>query len=151
MKRLFKWAYLPLMIILLVTTAYADEPEIWIGYAPICKHFNGDPELNEQNHAVFLSYDKWIAGTFNNSGNIQSYFLGRTFQTDKWEYNHYFSRLNIHIGALYGYEEDMPNIGGWTLGAAPTFEVGYKQYSLETMVNPFADGGVVSFMLKYTW
>jgi hypothetical protein len=127
--------------------------EYSIGYAPICRHVNNSKlDLNEVNHGVFVGYNKWIAGTFNNSGRIQSYFIGRTFRTDKHISNNgIFGRLNLHIGPLYGYADVAPNIMGWTLGIAPTFEIGYSKFSIETMVTPFADGGVVSFLFKYSW
>ena len=136
----------------IVQAAENEKPEYSIGYAPICKHFNGNPDLNEINHGLFLSYNQWEAGTFNNSSNIQSWFLGRNFRTKKWTPidNDMFLRLNIHVGLLYGYEKDMPNIHGWTLGTSPTFEIGYRQFSVETMYMP-SDGGVVAFLFKWTW
>jgi hypothetical protein len=132
----------------------AEQHEYSIGYAPFCKHFNGSDRYNETNHAVFISYDEWIAGTFNNSNKHRSWFIGRSFRTDKWKSNDLYVRLNLHLGLLYGYANDdnkPPNIEGWTIGAAPTFEIGYKQFGIETMVQPIADGGVISCMFKWTW
>lgn len=129
-----------------------DVNEISIGYAPICRHFDYQPELNEVNHGLFVTYNKWFVGTFNNSHYIRSWFMGRTFRTKKWYPfgNEVFGRGNFHLGLLYGYGEYMPSIDGWTIGATPTFEMGYKQFSVETMVMP-ADGGVISVLFKWTW
>ena len=135
---------------MMIQIASADEYTYSIGYAPICKHFNNDENMNETNHGVFIAYDKWIAGTFNNSSYIQSWFIGRSYKTDKWGKDLY-ARLNMHIGLLYGYGDDMPDVGGWTIGIAPMIEIGYKQFVIETMINPITDGGVVSFLFKYSF
>lgn len=152
MKRLLKYTLPLIMIIFLVIPVCADEKEFSIGYVPICKHFNNDPDLNEVNHGVFVSYDKWVIGTFNNSSYIQSYFLGKKFDTKKWKplENNLYMKLNAHLGLLYGYGEHLPNVSGWSLAAMPTFEIGYKQFSIETMVFP-VDGGVVACMFKYSF
>lgn len=142
-----------LIILSLLSPVYADDHNYSIGYAPICKHFDNGENMNEVNHGVFMSYDHWFFGTFNNSSYIQSWFIGQTFKSKKWKLsnNNLYTNLNLHLGLLYGYGEDMPDIAGWTIGAAPTIEIGYKQFAIETMVQPFTDGGVVSFMFKWSW
>lgn len=56
--------------------------------------------------------------------------------------------MNLHVGALYGYEDDMPNFEGWTVGVVPTVEFGLKKVALETMLSP-AQGGVLACMIKF--
>lgn len=144
-------ALIMLLILSTATTCCADKNEFSIGYAPICRHLNED-DPNESNNGIFVSYDKWMGGTFINSYSKRSYFLGRSFKTSKWTpfNNEVFGRANFHIGAMYGYGKEYPNVGGWTLGGAPTIEIGYNRLSIETMIIP-VDGGVISFMFKYTW
>lgn len=151
MKCILKWSYTAIMIILMVINATADdETEFSIGYVPICKHFN-EGEYNEVNHGVFIFRNQWEIGTFNNSSYIQSYFIGRDLRTNKLEFkNDVYMRLHAHLGLLYGYGESMPNVAGWTIGVTPTFEIGYKSFSIETMVFP-VNGGVTALMFKWTW
>ena len=139
-----------MLLVLLVSSAcYANE--FSIGYAPICRHLNED-NPNESNNGVFLSYNKWMGGTFVNSYGDRSYFVGRSFRIKDWKSinDDIFIRGNLHLGVLNGYGDEYPNLGGWTIGIAPTVEVGYKIFSIETMVTPF-DGGIVSPMFKLTW
>lgn len=150
--------YIILILVITCFNCFADDLfheekyEFSIGYIPICYHFDRDGDLNENNNGILLSYNKWLLSTFENSHEERSWFIGRTFRTKKWNPldNEFFTRLNLHVGALYGYEDDMPDIGGWTIGVAPTAEVGYQRWSFEVVVMPF-DGGVITGMLKYTW
>lgn len=145
-----KVVYTILILFTIVTCCHANENSI--GYVPICKHFNNNPDLNEVNHGIFLFHDDLVIGTFENSGYIRSYFIGKTFDTKKWKLfsNEIFTKLNINIGLLYGYGEHLPDILGWSIGIMPTFEIGYKKFSIETMVFP-VDGGVVSCMFKWSF
>ena len=146
-------AYIILSIIIIVPKCYAENNhEVIVSYGPGCKHFNGDDDLNEKNHLIGGSVDKWFGLTFVNSNYIRSWFVGRLFRTNKWKplNERWFGRLNLHLGLLYGYGEDAPDVAGWTIAPIPTFEIGYKQISMETMIVPF-DGGVVGLMFNYTF
>ena len=149
--------YIILSVTIIVPKCYAenffDKHEVVIGYGPGCKHFNGSDDLNENNNIFGLSVDKWFGLTFVNSNDVRSWFAGRTFRTGKWkplDNKNWFGRLNLHLGLLYGYEKDVPEIAGWTIAPIPTFEIGYKKVSMETMVVPF-DGGVVGLIFKYVF
>ncbi len=145
--------YIISFVIIIVPECYAEKHEVEIAYGPGCRHFDGDDDLNENNNIIGISIDKWFALTFVNSKNIRSWFAGRTFRTDKWKplnNQNWFGRLNLHLGLLYGYEEDVPDIAGWTIAPVPTFEAGYKKISAEIMVVPF-DGGVLGLMFKYVF
>jgi hypothetical protein len=133
-------------------TDFLARHEVAVGYSFLTKHFRGGGDLNENNNGIVLYLDNFVASTFENSNYNRSWFIGYAFRTKKWKPQDwdFFCRLNFYIGPLYGYGNDMPNIGGWTVGAVPTVELGYKHISLETMVAPF-DGGVVSFIIKYTF
>lgn len=148
--------YIILSVVIIVPKCYAEEffdkHEVIISYGPGCKHFNGSDDLNEKNHIIGVSIDKWFGLTFVNSGYNRSWFVGRSFRTNKWRplNENWFGRLNLHLGLLYGYEEDTPDVAGWTIAPIPTMEIGYKMVSMETMVVPF-DGGVVGLMFNYTF
>lgn len=145
-----KYLYIFIISLLFCNIGHAnDTSETWIGYVPICYHLNRNSDLNEINHGIFVFHDTWVIGTFKNSSYIQSYFLGKSFNTKKWTpFENVFLRLNAHIGLLYGYGDYLPDIEGWSLGFTPTLEIGYKSISIETMISP-ADDGVISFVFKY--
>jgi len=148
--------YIILSVTIIVPECYAekffDKHEVIISYGPGCKHFNGDNDLNEKNHIMGLSVDKWFGLTFVNSNDVRSWYVGRTFRTDKWKplNENWFGRLNLHLGLLYGYEKYAPDIAGWTIAPIPTFEIGYKRFSMGTMVVPFGDG-VGGIIFKYVF
>lgn len=142
--------YIMLSVIIIVPKCYA---EVSIGYGPGCKHFKSSDDLNESNHIMGISIDKWFGLTFVNSNYVRSWFVGKTFRTGKWKplnNQKWFGRLNLYFGLLYGYGEYVPDVAGWTIAPVPTFEVGYKKVSMETMIAPF-DGGVVGVMFRYTF
>lgn len=146
---------LTLTIILICLPAHAEEDffdkyDVYIAGSFFTDHAKVSEGVNENNMALGISVDKWVGLTFENSHWKRSWFLGRTLCTKKWEPfdNDFFVRGNLHIGILYGYEDDMPDIAGWTIGAGPTAEIGYKRLSFEAFVVPF-DGGVVVGLIKF--
>jgi hypothetical protein len=150
-KRLFFLILITLLLII-VPECYAEKHEVVISYGPGCKHFDGDDDLNEKNHIIGASLDKWFGLTFINSNDVRSWFVGKTFRTNKWEplNENWFGRLNVRLGLLYGYEEDVPDVAGWTIAPIPTMEIGHKKISMEILVVPF-DGGVLGLMFNYTF
>lgn len=150
--------YTFIILLLVVVPAHAGEffenHEVSIGYAPFCYHFKNDGDLNENdNHAVQVAIDQWFAMTFRNSHHDRTFVAGYEFRTPKWEpFNEgtWFLRGGFPVGLMYGYKDHLPNVGGVTLAAAPLFEVGYKQFSVKTMVIPVGDI-VVSSMFVWTF
>lgn len=133
------------------TAARADETEYSLFTTVYVKHFS-DGDYNESNQLIGVSYNNWFGCTFENSNYNRSWFLGYSFRTKKYAIaeSDFFLRGNLHTGALYGYDDDMPNIGGWTVAAAPTGEIGYKNFSIELLAAPF-DGGVIISMLRFSF
>ncbi len=144
--------YIMLSAMIAVPSYALDKHEVIAIYGPGCKHLDGSDDLNESNNILGLSVDKWFGLTFVNSNYIRSWFVGRSFRTNKWKLfnENWFGRVNLHLGLLYGYEEDVPDIAGWTIAPIPTIEVGYKQISMEIMAVPF-DGGVLGLMFNYAF
>ena len=146
-----KYFSLFLIILLCMVNIAYSEDEISIATSVYTKHLNGDKNLNENTQGVAIYYNDWLAGTFNNSNYQRSWILARRFSTDKYDLDdNLFIRGNFYAGALYGYGDYMPNISGWTVGATPSFEIGYKKIALETMISP-AGGGVISSLIKFTF
>ena len=144
-----KYLYIFIVIFIFnINTSNADDTnEIGIGYSFFTYHIHQKDHHNEKNHGVILSINNIFISTFNNSHYNRSWFGGYSFQTKKKEINKIWLRGKLHIGPLYGYEDDMPNFEGWTIGAAPAIEFGIKKVALETIICP-AQGGVIASMIK---
>lgn len=140
-----------IIILILLSVSYSCAPifenhEIAVGYAPICSHLiNDDPDYNETNDGIFFSYDNWFALTFENSHYERTFAVGYNLRTSKYKIeNNLFVRGNLYFGIMNGYEEELPNIAGISPALAPTIEIGYKNFSINTMILP-----VVSSMFVY--
>jgi hypothetical protein len=131
--------------------------EVSVSYSLFTTHLSGGTQdngedYNEDNDIIALSVNRWVGTTFVNSYDKRSYGLGRTFRTGKWSPidDDFFGRLNLSVGAIYGYGEQLPDVGGWTPGAVPALEVGYKRVSFDTIFIP-SGSPVVSSLIKITF
>ncbi len=163
-KEIVSCVVIILLLCMYVTSVHAKN--ISIGASVYTKHLNGENDLNESNDAIIIKYDNFFGTTFVNSKYNRSWFLGYNFPTKKYSLkltfnhgifkltpvddNYIFIRGNLYIGLLYGYGCDMTNIDGWSIGAAPTIEFGYKKLSLETMIMPI-DGGVITSLIIWNF
>jgi len=148
--------YLIVLLLLIAAPCYAeqsffDQHEVSLNYSFLTKHINESDDVNEQNHIIGLTIDRWSFMTFNNSHYIRSWFLGYRFSTGSimWENTAFYGKANLYVGALYGYEEYVPDCRGWTVAAGPTIEIGYDRLAIETLIFPF-NGGVVVCTIKIT-
>lgn len=140
------------MLLVIFCTVSNAEDEISIATSIYTHHLNGDETLNENNQGIAVNYNDWMAATFVNSNYKRSWVIARRFPTEKYRIinDNTFLRASFYAGVLYGYEEYMPDLRGWTIAATPSVEIGYKKVSLETMISP-AGGGVVSSLIKITF
>jgi hypothetical protein len=137
--------------------SFFDRNEVSISYSVFTEHLsngtqdNGE-DYNEDNHIIGLSVNRWFASTFVNSYDDRSYSFGRNFRTRKWKPygDRLYGRANLLVGAVYGYDEHLPDIAGFTPGALPMFEVGYGRFAIDTLVIP-SDSTVMSILLKITF
>lgn len=129
---------------------FYHEHEVSIGYAPFCAHTISDkPDYNEHNNHLFVvSVNQFFFMTFRNSDYDRSFAAGYTFRTEKWEpfKNELFLRGNLPVGLVYGYDNRKVEVFGISIMALPTFEVGWKNFSVQTAVVP-----VFSMMLVWTF
>jgi len=155
-----------IICLLFIYVTSVNAADISIGTSFYTHHFDAEDGLNESNDVIAIKYDNIVGCTFVNSEYNRSWFFGYMFSTEKYpigltfdhgifevtsvDDNCVFVRGNVYVGPLYGYDHDIPNIDGWSLGIAPTIEIGYKQLSLETMFAPF-DGGVVTSMVVWNF
>jgi hypothetical protein len=132
-------------VVCFVAPAMAEEA-IFVGV--YTRHIDYRSELNENNQIVGIKYGNYFATTFVNSQYDRTHFIGWLFDTDrKILHKELYLKGNLYAGMSYGYEVEF-NVGGWYPAAAPSFELGIKNWSLEFIAWP-ADGGVVISLLNY--
>lgn len=131
------------------------KPEVSIAVGLFTKHFQPGSSTNETNRALVFSYDDWCAAWFENSYHEESVFAGRAFRTEKLtneKHPEWFLRGNLYLGLVYGYGDELPNVGGISPYMLPTGEVGYGRFSFELGIIPApGHAGLVTGMFKVTF
>ena len=139
--------------------SFLDRHEVSISWSFYTAHWSADlkqdnaEKFNNNNNIFVLSIDQWFVSTFVTSFDNRAYALGYTFRTPKWQPFNYelYGRANLQAGVAYGYEgHNMTTFGGCLPGILPSFEVGYKWFSIEILVNPLKSG-FISSILKFTF
>ena len=93
--------------------------------------------MNANNNLVGLQYDGISAGTFRNSFNERSYFLG----VGRKVYEKKLAKdLNVDLeykaGGIYGYGDKYPNISGVSPLVYPVIGVAYKVAGVDLTIIP---------------
>ena len=104
----------------------------------------GDGRVNEVNNLVGLQLFGFNAGTFINSHDDRTYFLGlsrRVYTTHLWDDN---VRLDIgyNAGLLYGYGDELYNLFGISVYVVPNLGFTYKGIGVDF---GFVPVGVLTF------
>ncbi len=97
----------------------------------------GDGRNNDQNHLIGLQYWGLSAGTFINSKDDRAWYFGPAREV----YSHNFypdTRFDIgyKFGLLYGYGDDLENIGGMSVYAIASFGITWKRLGFDLGVLP---------------
>jgi hypothetical protein len=97
----------------------------------------GDGRNNDQGHLLGLRYFGLTAGTFINSKDDRAWFFGPAREV----YSHNFTddtRFDIgySFGLLYGYGDELSNIGGMSVYAAATFGISWKRLGFDVGIIP---------------
>jgi hypothetical protein len=97
----------------------------------------GDGGSNEQNHLLGIQLYGLTAGTFMNSHDDRAWFFGpaREVYSYRISENTLFD-IGYKFGPLYGYGDDLPNIGGMSLFGAITFGFSWKKLGIDIMIIP---------------
>jgi hypothetical protein len=92
----------------------------------------GNNSTNEKNDLLAVQIRGVNVGTFINSHEDRSYFggLSRTIHTKKFSRT---TRMDIgyKVGLLYGYGDDLPNLGGFCPLILPTIGFTYRRLGVE--------------------
>jgi len=102
----------------------------------------GDGSNNDQNYLLGMQYYGLTAGTFINSKNDRAWYLGPAREL----YSHNFTddtRFDIgyKFGLLYGYGDDLINVGGMSIFAAAVFGISWKRLGFDLNIIP---AGIIS-------
>ena len=97
----------------------------------------GNGSNNDQNHLLGIQFYGLSAGTFINSKDDRAWLLGPAREV----YSHNFSddtRFDIgyKFGLLYGYGDDLINVGGMSIFAIGTFGISWKRLGFDLGVVP---------------
>ncbi len=97
----------------------------------------GNGSNNDQGHLIGLQYYGLSAGTFINSKDDRAWYFGPAREV----YSHNFNpdtRFDIgyKFGLLYGYGDDLENIGGMSVFAIATFGISWKRLGFDLGVLP---------------
>ena len=97
----------------------------------------GNGSNNDQNHLLGIQYYGLSAGTFINSKDDRAWYFGPAREV----YSHNFTddtRFDIgyKLGLLYGYGDELINVGGMSLFAIATFGVSWKRLGFDLGVVP---------------
>ena len=109
--------------------------------------FFGDGRHNGSHQLIGLQYYGLTAGTFINSNDDRAWFFGSAREV----FSHNFSddtRFDIgyKVGLLYGYEDDVPNVGGVSLFATGTFGFSWKRLGFDIGVIPI---GIITANFRF--
>jgi hypothetical protein len=97
----------------------------------------GDRRHNEQNLLLGVQVYGFNAGTFINSHYDRAYFAGlaRTVYTKDFSKDARMD-LGYQVGLLYGYGDDLPNIGGFSAYIVPKIQFTIKRFGFDIGIVP---------------
>ena len=116
------------------------------------RHVDPSDDTNESSQLLGLGYRDYTVAGFVNSYDDQSYFAGKRFHTQKFSRGgngDWFVQGNLYAGLLYGYDDHVPNLEGFSPGLLPTVGVGYRNCALEMLYVPTPRGGVFLSFLSF--
>lgn len=112
----------------------------------------GDGRVNEVNNLVGLQLYGFNAGTFINSHHDRAYFLGvaRRMYTDYYWDDEIRMDIGYNAGVLYGYGDELINLGGFSVYVVPNLGFTYKGIGIDF---GFVPAGVltVGFRVDFDW
>ncbi len=98
------------------------------------RHVDRSDDTNEKTGMIAFLYNDYMISRFINSYNDETFFAGKRLHTKKFnlgKYNDIGIQANLYAGLMHGYRDNLPNIGGITIGALPTVGLVWNQTSVE--------------------
>ena len=97
----------------------------------------GNGSNNDQNHLLGIQYYGLTAGTFINSKNDRAWYLGPARElyslnfTDDTRFD-----IGYKFGLLWGYGDDLINVGGMSIFASAVFGISWKRLGFDLGIIP---------------
>jgi hypothetical protein len=118
------------------------------------RHVDRSDDTNEKTGMIAFLYKDYMVSRFINSYHDETFFVGKRLHTEKFDLG-IFKDLgvqgNLYTGLMYGYSDNLPNIGGLSVGALPTVGLIWKKTSAELGYAPTPKGGVFMSLFRFTF
>jgi len=97
----------------------------------------GDGRNNDQGELIGIQYYGLTAGTFINSQDDRAWYFGpaREVYSHKFDHDLRFD-AGYKFGLLYGYGDDLINVGGMSVFAIATFGITWKRLGFDLGILP---------------
>jgi len=118
------------------------------------RHVDRSDDTNEKTGMIAFSYNDYIVSRFINSYHDETFFAGKRLHTKKFDigkFKHLDVQGNLYTGLMHGYSDNLPNIGGLSVGALPTVGLVWKKTSAELGYVPTPSGGVFMSLFRFTF
>lgn len=116
------------------------------------RHVDSSDDTNEKTGMIAILYNDYMISRFINSYHDQTFFVGKRIHTRKFALGNLKSigvQGNIYTGLMQGYSDNLPNIGGISVGALPTIGLLYNETSVELGYVPTPKGGVFTSFIRF--
>jgi hypothetical protein len=117
-------------------------------------HVDKSDDTNEKTGMIAVLYKDYMVSRFINSYHDETFFAGKRFHTKKFDLG-IFKDLgvqgNLYTGLMYGYSDNLPNLGGLSVGALPTVGLVWKKTSAEIGYVPTPSGGVFMSLFRFSF
>ena len=118
------------------------------------RHVDRSDDTNEKTGMIAFLYKDYMVSRFINSYHDETFFVGKRLHTKKFDLG-IFKDLgvqgNLYTGLMYGYSDNLPNLGGLSVGALPTVGLVWKKTSAEIGYVPTPKGGVFMSLFRFTF
>ncbi len=118
------------------------------------RHVDRSDDTNEKTGMIAFLYKDYMVSRFTNSYNDETFFAGKRLHTKKFDLGKFKDlgvQGNLYTGLMYGYSDNLPNIGGLTVGILPTVGLLWEKTSAELGYVPTPSGGVFMSLFRVTF
>ena len=116
------------------------------------RHVDRSDDTNEKTGMIAFSYKDYMVSRFTNSYHDETFFAGKRLHTKKLglgKFKDLGIQGNLYTGLMYGYSDNLPNIGGISPGVMPTIGLLWNKSSVELGYVPTPSGGVFMSLIRF--
>jgi hypothetical protein len=118
------------------------------------RHVDRSDDTNEKTGMIAFTYNDYMVSRFINSYNDETFFVGKRLHTQIYNLGKFMDlgvQGNLYAGLMHGYSDNLPNIGGLSVGALPTVGLVWKKTSAELGYVPTPKDGVFMSILRFSF